>query len=139
MPTHKLVAHEVAVEAAATILPLLETVPRTCGEAPACQRHAGRAPPRGGEADEIGADRPGPALRGLGAAQPRRGRGPGPGGRDRLHHYRIAYGSARETATALRLLVRLALVERQAGTAGLELVDRTCALTWRLIEAGRRA
>ena len=64
--------------------------------------------------------------------------GAGRAGRDRLYHFRVAYGSARETATALGLLVRLGAAGPAGGADALDLVDRTCALTWRLMQATGR-
>ena len=59
--------------------------------------------------------------------------GSGRFGRDRLHFWRIAYGSGKETETALRLLVMAQVVnEKQAGEA-LQLLDRALAMTWRLM------
>ena len=53
-------------------------------------------------------------------------------GRDRLHHYRIAAGSADETRTALRVAEALGLLTQEQVEAGIELADRSCALLWRL-------
>jgi four helix bundle protein len=54
-------------------------------------------------------------------------------GRDRLNHWRIAHGSAKEVDAYLRLLLASGSVETQATMAALELFDRVRALTWRLI------
>ena len=53
-------------------------------------------------------------------------------GADRLHHFRIAAGSAAELRTALR--VAMAWGDLHAGEIGeaLELLDRVLAMTWRL-------
>ena len=59
--------------------------------------------------------------------------GHGRSGRDRLYHWRIAYGSAKETDTHLRLLVQAGAIDNeQAGTA-LGLFDEVRAITWRLL------
>jgi four helix bundle protein len=59
--------------------------------------------------------------------------GAGRTGRDRLHHYRIAYASAREVDSHLSLLVISGAVPPgKAGTA-LNLFDDVRAMTWRLL------
>ena len=59
--------------------------------------------------------------------------GAGRSGRDRYNHWRIAYASAREVDTHLRLLqAARAISPEQAGSA-VELFDRVRAMTWRLI------
>jgi four helix bundle protein len=58
-------------------------------------------------------------------------------GRDRVQHFRIAYGSAKEASAALRLLVGTKAVPVEAGQAVLEALDRVQAMTWRLM-FGRR-
>ncbi len=63
--------------------------------------------------------------------------GAGRNGRDRLHHWRIAYGSAQEAESRLRLLLVANAVDPARTTEALELLDRTCAPTWRLIHPRR--
>ena len=53
-------------------------------------------------------------------------------GRDRLHHYRIAAGSADEVVTALRVAESFQLVTRTAVAPVLERCDRVLAITWTL-------
>jgi four helix bundle protein len=53
-------------------------------------------------------------------------------GRDRLHHWRIAAGSAEETRTCLRVAEALGILEWQELEAPLELIDRVLAMLWRL-------
>ncbi len=54
-------------------------------------------------------------------------------GRDRIHHWRIAYASAKEVDCHLRLLAHACAVDRsQAGNA-IGLFDEVRALTWRLL------
>ena len=60
--------------------------------------------------------------------------GTGRFGKDRRHHYRIAYGSLRETVTALNLLRELK-VNNEEITKALNLLDRTGALLWKLINS----
>ncbi len=59
--------------------------------------------------------------------------GAGRSGRDRLYHFRIAYGSAKEVDIHLRLLVgALAIEDTQAATA-IHLFDDVRAIIWRLL------
>jgi len=63
--------------------------------------------------------------------------GAGRRGRDRLHHWRIAYGSALEARTALELLVATGSVETEAAEEASELIDRVAAMAWRLTHPRR--
>ena len=53
--------------------------------------------------------------------------------RVRAHHYRLAYGSAREVRSQLRVAVAWGYVDAPATAAPLALLDRTCGLLWGLI------
>ena len=59
--------------------------------------------------------------------------GHGRTGRDRLHHWRIAYGSAREVDVHLRLLLDAGVVDATQARAALALFDEVRAMTWRLL------
>jgi len=59
--------------------------------------------------------------------------GQGRSGRDRLHHWRIAYGSAKETDTHLRLLLEAKAVDARQAQAALDLLDQVRAMIWRLL------
>ena len=59
--------------------------------------------------------------------------GRGRSGRDRLHHWRIAYGSAREVDTHLRLLIGTGSLESLRADVALQLFDDVRAITWRLL------
>jgi len=63
--------------------------------------------------------------------------GAGRRGRDREHHWRIAYGSVLEARTALELLVATGGVDMNAAATADELLDRVAAMTWRLVHAVR--
>ena len=63
--------------------------------------------------------------------------GAGRRGRDRLHHWRIAYGSVLETRTALELLVATGSVDAEVAAHAAELLDRVAAMTWRLTHPRR--
>ncbi len=56
----------------------------------------------------------------------------GRSGRDRTQHFRVAYGSAQETRTALRLLCDSGRLPDGDARPVLDLLDRVCAMTWRL-------
>jgi len=59
--------------------------------------------------------------------------GAGRSGRDRMHHWRIAYGSAKEVDTHLRLLIGTGAVNSSRTEAALQLFDDVRAMTWRLL------
>ena len=63
--------------------------------------------------------------------------GAGRCGRDRLHHWRIAYGSALEARTALELLVATGSLNAEAAASADALLDRVAAMTWRLVHPAR--
>ncbi len=63
--------------------------------------------------------------------------GSGHSGRDRLHHWRIAYGSALEVDSHLRLLAGAGIVDRERVARALELFDSVRAMTWRLMHPRR--
>ena len=59
--------------------------------------------------------------------------GHGRSGRDRLHHWRIAYASAGEVDSHLRLLCLSGAVHRGDATTALQLFDEIRAMIWRLL------
>ena len=59
--------------------------------------------------------------------------GHGRTGRDRAHHWRIAYASAKEVDVHLRLLCLAGAVPRGKAITTLQLFDELRAMTWRLI------
>jgi len=59
--------------------------------------------------------------------------GHGRTGRDRFHHWRISYASAKEVDTHIRLLSRSNSVDRRGATEALHLFDEVRAMTWRLL------
>jgi four helix bundle protein len=59
--------------------------------------------------------------------------GHGRSGRDRLHHYRIAYASAKEVDVHLKILCLSHPSHRGNATVALDLFDDVCAMTWRLL------
>ena len=54
-------------------------------------------------------------------------------GRDRLHHWRIAYASAKEVDSHLRLLARAGAIDISRANTALRLFDEVRAITWRLL------
>ena len=60
--------------------------------------------------------------------------GYGRGGADRYRFWRIAYGSAREATMALQILVRGGVLKAEAADEPLQLLDRTRAMLWRLLQ-----
>jgi len=58
--------------------------------------------------------------------------GHGRRGRDRMHHWRIAYASAKEVDTHLRLLLHAGSLNECHASRALELFDEVRAMTWRL-------
>jgi four helix bundle protein len=59
--------------------------------------------------------------------------GHGRAGRDRLHYWRIAYASANEVDSHLRLLAAAGAVDNQRVAVALDLFDQVRAMTWRLL------
>ena len=59
--------------------------------------------------------------------------GHGRSGRDRIHHWRIAYASAKEVDTHLRLLLAVGAVNQSGTKSSLNLFDEVRAITWRLL------
>ena len=59
--------------------------------------------------------------------------GDGRTGRDRFHHWRIAYGSAKEVDCHLRLLLQTGAVNQARTETALALFDEVRAMTWRLL------
>jgi four helix bundle protein len=53
-------------------------------------------------------------------------------GNDRTHHYRIAYGSAREATVAIQLLAAVGVIAPADHAAIDGQLDRVRAMTWRL-------
>ena len=59
--------------------------------------------------------------------------GAGRSGRDRIHHVRIAYGSAKEVDAHLRLLIGVGAVNESLAESSLNLFDDVRAMAWRLL------
>ena len=63
--------------------------------------------------------------------------GHGRSGRDRIHHWRIAFASAKEVDAHLSLLARVGAVDATRTAEALELFDQVRAMTWRLLHPKR--
>ena len=59
--------------------------------------------------------------------------GSGRSGRDQLHYWRIAHGSAKEIDTHLKLLIGTVAVDRLRAAEALQLSDDVRTMTWRLL------
>ena len=60
--------------------------------------------------------------------------GHGRTGRDRLHLWRIAYASAKEVDSHMRLLVQAGAINRSKTVKALSIFDEVRAMTWRLLD-----
>jgi four helix bundle protein len=59
--------------------------------------------------------------------------GAGRTGKDRSYHWKVAYGSAKEVDTHLRLLIGAEAVDSTCSEQALDLFDEVRAMTWRLL------
>jgi len=59
--------------------------------------------------------------------------GHGRTGRDRNHHWRIAYASAKEVDSHIRLLLHAKAIDPTQSTTALDLFDQVRAMLWRLL------
>jgi len=59
--------------------------------------------------------------------------GHGRAGKDRMYHFRIAFGSAKEADTHLRVVLAASAVEPVHTARALRLLDDVRAITWRLL------
>ncbi|MCU0305939.1 MAG: four helix bundle protein [Thermoanaerobaculales bacterium] len=109
LPTTGLIAYRKAMEAAGIAISIVLRVP---------------APLRS-VADQV--------VRAASSVPANLAEGHGRSGRDRLQHWRIAYGSAKEADAHLRLLLAAEVVESAAARRTLDLLDEVRAMTWRLL------
>ncbi len=104
-----LVAHEKALEAAGIAIKLVMRVPA----------------PLKSIADQV--------IRSASSVPANIAEGHGRFGRDRSNHWRIAYASAKEVDSHLRLLAAAGAVNRIGAENALESFDHVRAMTWRLL------
>ncbi len=103
------IAHDVALRAAAQVFDLLRSVPPDCRDL----------------ADQ--------ARRAAASVSLNLAEGAGRAGKDRVYHFRVAYGSVKEAESALTLLVAVAPVDVGKAQASLRILDRLGGLIWGLI------
>ena len=108
-----LIAHDKALEAAGAAIRLARRVP---------------APLRS-IADQV--------IRSASSVAANLAEGHGRSGRDRAHLWRIAYASAKETDSHLRLLASAGAIDQTHAENALELFDQVHAMTWRLLHSRR--
>ncbi len=104
-----LVAHAKALEAAAIAIKLVMRVPA----------------PLKSIADQV--------IRSASSVPANLAEGHGRSGRDRMHFWRIAYASAKEVDSHLRLLASAGAINKTSADHALEALDQVRAMTWRLL------
>ena len=109
LPETGLIAHRKALEAAGIAISLVLRVPA----------------PLKSLADQV--------IRSASSVPANLSEGHGRSGRDRLHHWRIAYGSAKEVDTHLQLLSGAGAIDAIQATTAIQLFDEVRALTRRLL------
>jgi four helix bundle protein len=109
LPKNNLIATEKAIQAAAATISLVKGVPA----------------PLKTIADQ--------AVRSAASVPAKLAEGHGRSGRDRIHHWRIAYASAKEVDTHLRLLVGAQAIQGENADRALQLFDEVRAMSWRLL------
>ena len=112
-PTTKFIVHSKAVKAAGIALSIALRVPA----------------PLKSLADQV--------IRSASSVPANLSEGAGRSGRDRIHHWRIAYASAKEVDTHLQLLIGAGAVYASQTETALQLFDDVRALTWRLLHPRR--
>ena len=109
-PTYtRLIAHEKALEAAGDVITLVMRVPA----------------PLKSIADQV--------IRSASSVPANLAEGHGRSGRDRFHHWRIAYSSAKEVESHMRLLAHAGAINRVKTEQALSMFDEVRAMTWRLL------
>ena len=109
LPNSDLIAHCKALEAAGSAINLVVRVPA----------------PFKSLADQV--------IRSASSVPANLSEGHGRSGRDRVHHWRIAYASAKEVDSHLRLLANEGAVDVSRANSALQLFDQVRAMTWRLL------
>ncbi|MCP4899528.1 MAG: four helix bundle protein [bacterium] len=109
LPTNDFIAHSYALDAAGIAINIARRLPA----------------PLKSIADQV--------IRSANSVPANLAEGNGRCGRDRIHHWRIAYASAKEVDSHLRLLAQTGTVDIEQTLLAMRLFDRVRAMTWRLI------
>ena len=109
LPTSNLIAHRKALEAAAIAISLVSRVPA----------------PLKCLANQV--------IRSASSVPANLAEGHGRSGRDRSYHWRIAYASAKEVDSHMRLLAHAGAINRTKTERALSTFDEVRAMTWRLL------
>ena len=113
LPDSTLIAHRKALEAAGIALAVVTRVPA----------------PLKSVANQV--------IRSASSVPANLAEGHGRTGRDRHHHWRIAFASAKEVDSHLRLLARAGAINAKRTNTALGLFDEVRAMTWRLLNPTR--
>ncbi|MEN8165261.1 MAG: four helix bundle protein [Acidobacteriota bacterium] len=105
LPGNTLIAHSKALEAAGLSIALVTRVPA----------------PLKSLADQV--------IRSASSVAANLTEGHGRIGRDRMHHWRIAYASAKEVDTHLRLLAQAGAIDKNRAATAIRLFDQVRAMT----------
>ena len=109
LPNRNLIVYRKAIEAAGTAISLAMRVPA----------------PLKSIADQV--------IRSASSVPANLAEGHGRSGRDRLHHWRIAFASAKEVDCHLQLLAQAGAIDRRRANESIQLFDEVRAMTWRLL------
>ncbi|MCP4896527.1 MAG: four helix bundle protein [bacterium] len=109
LPNNDFIAHSYALEASGIALDIARQIP----------------PPLKSIADQL--------IRSANSVPANLAEGNGRCGRDRIHHWRIAYASAKDVDSHLRLLGQAGIVDIEMTLSARRRFDRVRAMTWRLI------
>ncbi len=113
LATSDLIAHRKALDAAGAAIKLVMRIPA----------------PLKSIADQV--------IRSASSVPANLAEGQGRSGRDRAQYWRIAYGSAKEVDSHLRLLAAAGAVDPSETATALESFDEVRAMTWRLLNPTR--
>jgi len=109
LPATNLIAYDKALSAAGSAIGLVKRVPA----------------PLKSLADQV--------IRSAASVPANLAEGHGRSGRDRTHHWRIAFASAKEVDCHLRLLMEAGAIDGQQAMRSIDLFDEVRAMTWRLL------